>query len=80
MFEIGQAYKRTDLHKQYSGQRQGGISTPKEHPFIFLFTGQTGGQYGYRDEWEAGVFHYTGEGQSGDMRFKAGNKVRFCLS
>jgi 5-methylcytosine-specific restriction protein A len=75
MFQMGEAYKRTDLHVHYGGQRQGGISTPKDHPFIFLFTGQSGDRYGYRDEWEDGVFHYTGEGQAGDMQFKAGNKA-----
>ncbi len=74
-FELGQTYKRSDLHACYGGQRQGGISTPKGHPLIFLFTGRTGGQYGYRDELENGMFRYTGEGQSGDMEFKAGNKV-----
>lgn len=74
-FEIGQIYKRADLHARYGGQRQGGISTPQGHPFIFLFTGKSGGQYGYSDTWEESVFHYTGEGQSGDMQFKAGNKA-----
>lgn len=75
MFILGQNYKRADLHKQYGGQRQGGISTPKEHPFVFLFTGEEGQRYGYRDEWEAGLFHYTGEGQSGDMEYTRGNKA-----
>jgi len=42
---------------------------------VFLFTGESGGQYGYRDDWENGVFRYTGEGQAGDMQFKAGNKA-----
>jgi len=75
MFVFGQAYKRTDLHNKYGGQRQGGASTPKNHPFIFLFTGQSGERYGYRDDWEAGLFRYTGEGQSGDMKFERGNKA-----
>ena len=75
MFEIGQTYKRAWLHKSYGGQRQGGISTPQMHPIVFLFTGKSGGQYGYRDEWVDGIFRYTGEGQSGDMQFRAGNKA-----
>jgi 5-methylcytosine-specific restriction protein A len=66
---------RTDLHKQYGGQRQGGISMPKKYPFLLLFTGQSGGQFGYQDSWQNGVFLYTGEGQSGDMQFRVGNKV-----
>ena len=40
------------------------------------FTGSSGQQYGYEDGWdEDGVFIYTEEGQSGDMRFIAGNKA-----
>jgi 5-methylcytosine-specific restriction protein A len=72
-FEIGKSYKRTDLHDEYSGQGQGGISTPADHNFIMLFTGDSGEQYGYHDLWLNGIFHYTGEGQSGDMQFTRGN-------
>ena len=75
MFEIGQLYKRTDLHKQYGGQQQGGISTPAKWPLILLFTGHSGSHFGYQDNWQNGVFLYTGEGQSGDMQFRAGNKA-----
>jgi 5-methylcytosine-specific restriction protein A len=75
MFELGQSYKRTDLHKQYGGQRQGGISTPRRWPFLFLFTGKSGSHFGYEDNWHDGLFLYTGEGQSGDMQFRAGNKA-----
>lgn len=43
---------------------------------MFLFTGESGEQYGYRDGWEDnGVFLYTGEGQEGDMGFQAGNRA-----
>ena len=49
MFEIGQIYHRQQqIHDVYGGQRQGGISTPATAPFVFLFTGDTGEQYGYR--------------------------------
>ncbi len=75
MFEVGRSYKRTDLHKQYGGQRQGGISTPQKSPFLLLFTGKSGNQFGYQDGWQDGVFLYTGEGQSGDMQFRMGNKA-----
>ncbi len=37
MFKIGKIYRRADLHEQYGGQSQGGISTPRAHPFIMLF-------------------------------------------
>ncbi len=49
MFTIDSEYRRSDLHQAYGGQRQGGISTPTAHPFIMLFTGKTGEDYGYAD-------------------------------
>ena len=74
LFRPGQAYRRTDLHDQYGGQRQGGISTPKKHPLIFLITGESGSQYGYADGFrDDGTFWYTGEGQVGDMEMVRGN-------
>ncbi len=40
MFEVGRVYnRRLEIHEPYGGQRQGGISTPRDWPFIFLFTG-----------------------------------------
>ncbi len=43
---------------------------------IFLFTGSGGGQHGYRDYVDdVGVFHYFGQGQSGDMEFISGNRA-----
>ena len=76
MFEVGRIYNRRDeLHQRFGGQQQGGISTPANQPFIMLFTGESGEQYGYQDGWdENGVFIYTGEGQKGDMEFIRGNK------
>ncbi|MDB4793218.1 HNH endonuclease [bacterium] len=77
MFEVGKEYKRnTDIHGQFGGQGQGGISTPKNHPLIFAFTSDAGEQHGYRDEYRKdGVFWYTGEGQVGDMKMASGNKA-----
>ena len=58
----------------YGGQPQGGISTPSKHPLIFLFTGSSGKEFGYEDNWDnSGIYHYTGEGQLGDMKFAKGN-------
>jgi 5-methylcytosine-specific restriction protein A len=76
-FEVGKIYDRQrDIHSRFKGQQQGGISTPADCPFIILFTGETGEQYGYRDDWtDDGVFLYTGEGQVGDMEFVRGNKA-----
>lgn len=77
MFEVGNIYnRRNDIHDPFGGQQQGGISTPKDQPFVFLFTGESGEQYGYRDGWDVnGVFLYTGEGQAGNMEFRAGNRA-----
>lgn len=75
VFIEGQEYQRQrDIHDVFGGQRQGGISTPKDAPYIFIFTGKSGSQHGYEDGWQdEAVFLYTGEGQRGDMAFKGGN-------
>jgi len=77
MFEIGRVYNRqNDIHGRYGGQQQGGISTPPEHPYIFLFTSESGEQHGYQDGWdEDGVFVYTGEGQISNQSFQRGNRA-----
>lgn len=75
-FVPGQTYVRQELHDRFGGQRFGGISTPTDHPMIFLFTGKAGEQYGYEDGFQDnGTFWYTGEGQVGDMEMKAGNRA-----
>ena len=64
------------MHDKYGGNRQGGISNCAKYPFIFVFTGKAGKYHGYEDGWsEDGYFHYTGEGQKGDMTFTKGNKA-----
>ncbi len=75
MFEIGKIYnRRSDIHSKYGGQERGGISTPAKFPYIFIFTGNNGEQYGYTDGYnKEGVFNYTGEGQEGDMKMTKGN-------
>lgn len=76
MFVVGKEYHRkSEIHAVYGDQAQGGISTPKNHPFIFIFTSGSGAQHGYRDEYVDGLFWYTGEGQVGDMQMIKGNKA-----
>ena len=76
MFAVGKEYHRkSEIHAVYGCQAQGGISTPKNHPFIFIFTSDSGAQHGYRDEYVDGLFWYTGEGQLGDMQMIKGNKA-----
>jgi len=37
-FQKGHRYRRKQIHKLYKGQEQSEISTPKAHPYIFIFT------------------------------------------
>lgn len=77
-FQVGQQYhRRSDIHAVFGGQMQGGISTPSDAPYVFIFTGDAGEQHGYRDGWQddGATFLYTGEGQRGDMEFERGNKA-----
>jgi len=75
-FENGSLYSRWFLHDVLKGERYKGISTPSDHPLIFLFTGESGDDYGYKDVFkEDGTFWYTGEGTTGDMTMDNGNKA-----
>jgi 5-methylcytosine-specific restriction protein A len=76
-FEIGRTYnRRTDIHGRFGGQQQGGIITPAQHPLVIIITGEEGLQHGYTDRFRPdGVFDYFGEGQVGDMQFRAGNRA-----
>jgi len=75
-FIPGQLYKRSTIHDQFGGNRQGGIAPCSKFPFIFIFTKAGGARHGYLDSWDnENVFAYSGEGQSGDMKFTKGNKA-----
>jgi hypothetical protein len=75
--EPGAKIKRTELHDQFGGSRQGGISPSAQTSNVFIFTdSESGEQHGYIDSWkEDGCFHYTGEGQRGDQRMIGGNRA-----
>lgn len=77
LFEPGRVYnRRQDLHGEYGGQHQGGISTPADYDLIFLFTSESGSEYGYKDEFRPdGTFWYTGEGQKGDTEMVRGDRA-----
>jgi len=74
-FELNRVYDRwSDIHEPFGGSKQSGISPSRKALAVFLFTGDTGEQYGYKDHFDrSGVFHYTGEGQLGDMTMTKGN-------
>lgn len=80
-FEIGRKYDRkTDIHGPFGGSFQSGIAPSNVADAIFLFTGESGQQYGYSDSdgfdaLEGSVFSYTGEGQVGHMDFTRGNRA-----
>jgi hypothetical protein len=75
----GEEIKRVELHRQFGGRRQGGISPSKQSANVFLFTDQKRGALhgyiydGYHDD--DGFYHYTGEGQYGDQRMAQGNRA-----
>ncbi|AIY67325.1 HNH endonuclease [Pseudoalteromonas piratica] len=75
MFEVGKIYnRRIDIHGVYKGQQYGGIATPSQYPYVFIFTSETGEEFGYSDGVSPdGTFRYTGEGQEGDMIMAKGN-------
>ncbi len=75
IFVPNQVYNRgRDINGLYGGNAQSGISSSAKFPYIFIFSGRSGQQHGYKDGWEnSHVFSYTGEGQSGDMTFVRGN-------
>jgi hypothetical protein len=71
---VGGRIKRTELHQQFGGSRQSGISPSAKTPNVFLFSDPNSGeQHGYFDRWTEGAFHYTGEGQHGDQQMTKGN-------
>ena len=73
-FIPNQLYKRSTIHDQFGGNRQSGICPSASVPYIFIFSGKSGSQFGYKDGWDnPNLFTYTGEGQIGDMSFTKGN-------
>ncbi|WP_167153010.1 restriction endonuclease [Streptomyces sp. MBT27] len=72
---VGAKIKRKVIHDQHGGNRQKGISRPKNGPYLFLFSNpERGREYGYYDGWgNDGCYHYCGEGRVGDQEMTAGN-------
>ncbi len=75
-FTPGAVYDRkTEINGPFGGSHRNGIAGSSTHPAIFLFTGDSGEQYGYADGWEDGAYLYTGEGQLGPMTLTRGNRA-----
>jgi len=75
LFDVGETYHRVeDIHDKYGGNRYSGISPCADHPYVFVFFGESGEWHGYDDELlDDGTFLYTGEGRDGDMEMEGGN-------
>ncbi|MBT9268463.1 HNH endonuclease [Pseudomonas sp. MG-9] len=67
--------RKTEINGPFGGSRQSGIAASAIYPVIFLFTGDSGEQYGYADRWDDGAYLYTGEGQRGTMTLTRGNRA-----
>ena len=75
-FTPGAVYDRkTEINGPFGGSLQSGIAASATYPVIFLFTGDSGEQFGYADHWEDGAYLYTGEGQRGPMTLIRGNRA-----
>ena len=74
MFQKGKSYRRLDIHKQFGGRQQSGISNCPKHPYIFIWTKRKEEQDVYEDKWEDNYYLYSGEGRIGDQKFTGGNK------
>ncbi|MGW2812786.1 restriction endonuclease [Streptomyces sp. NPDC001415] len=72
---VGAEVERKKIHDKYGGNRQKGISRPKDQPYVFLFSNpKRGRQHGYYDGWgDDGCYHYCGEGLYGDQEMAGGN-------
>jgi hypothetical protein len=66
---------RKQLHEDWGGRRQGGISPSSASPNVFIFWEPAiGEKHGYYDEFRAdGSFYYTGKGQYGDQKMHDAN-------
>ena len=61
MFVVGEKYSRSkDIHDKFGGNRQSGIASCASHPYIFLFTGESGESYGYEDGLQAYHSNFSG--------------------
>jgi hypothetical protein len=76
--KVGEVLKRKEVHSRYGGAGMGGIEPSAKTPNVFIFTSDTGSNYGYNfdEELEDGSFLYSGDGQVGDQDISiGGNKA-----
>lgn len=72
---LGAVYKRADLHARFGGSRIAGIVSARDEPIVLLFHTEEPAKQFYRDGFtDDGLYWYSGEGTSGDMKWTAGNR------
>ena len=75
--EIGSYLLRSELHARYGGNPRAGICPTKSGAVLIFSDPASGAPYGYdsHDYLSDGIYHYTGEGRSGNQQFFRGNKA-----
>jgi len=72
-YTVGQRIKRAEIHEEFGGNPQCGISSSGQVDAVFLFTGD-GNNNPYRDTWVSEtVLEYSGQGRRGHQTFDRSN-------
>jgi len=69
----GNIYVRKEIHAEFGGSQQGGITPTKDSKKVFIWSNESGPHHGYQDGWsgDGKVYYYTGAGQDGDQDIEA---------
>ena len=69
----GNIYVRKEIHAQFGGSQQGGITPTKDSNKVFIWSNESGPHHGYQDGWsdDGKIYYYTGAGQDGDQDIEA---------
>lgn len=75
--EIGSYLLRSEIHARYGGNPRAGICPTKSGAVLIFSDPVSGAPFGYdsHDYLLEGIYHYTGEGRSGNQQFVRGNKA-----
>src|SRR5262245_39394544 len=74
--ELKGVYRRRDLHNRFGGNRMGGIVPSRREKTVLLFHTKERAQQFYGDGWDSdGLYWYSGEGTSGEMKWTAANRA-----
>ncbi len=75
--KVGSLHLRSELHARFGGNPRAGICPTKSGTVLIFSDPLSGAPFGYdsHDYLDAGIYHYTGEGRSGNQLFLRGNKA-----